>query len=301
MINSGKRKELDVRKLIMKKFDVHFPDDTRMHELNVKFYGPADTPYHGGIWRVNIMLPSEYPYKSPSVGFMNRIFHPNVDEMSGSVCLDVINQTWSPMFDLVNIFESFLPQLLRYPNPADPLNGEAASLLLRQPEAFHSRARECVRRYASLEFSFDSDEEEEVVARVSEKSKESGKTSMEDNSNMGSMKCPPTPSTPGSSLSGSTDQDMSINSSDDMCDSPRANSFTLPPPSCSPSSTFKESFTLSYSGMKLFKDISSPGDKGLLSFQADGAVSSKKLEELVMEGMDVIDDGASDVSDMSEL
>ena len=30
---------------------------------------------------------------------------------AGSVCLDVINQTWSPMFDLVNVFETFLPQV----------------------------------------------------------------------------------------------------------------------------------------------------------------------------------------------
>jgi len=60
---------------------------------------------------------------------------------SGSVCLDVINQTWSPMFDMINIFEVFLPQLLRYPNPTDPLNGEAAALLMREPRSYDARVR----------------------------------------------------------------------------------------------------------------------------------------------------------------
>ena len=98
---------------------------------------------------MRVELPGAYPYRSPSIGFVNKIYHPNVDLLSGTVCLDVINQTWSPMFDLVNVFEVFLPQLLLYPNPTDPLNGEAAALLLRDPPAYAARVKEFVVRFAS--------------------------------------------------------------------------------------------------------------------------------------------------------
>jgi ubiquitin-conjugating enzyme E2 H len=45
------------------------------------------------------------------------------------------------MFDMINIFEVFLPQLLRYPNPTDPLNGEAAALLMREPKSYEARVK----------------------------------------------------------------------------------------------------------------------------------------------------------------
>lgn len=121
------------------------------------------------MWKIHVELPDGYPYKSPSIGFTNKIFHrtslqvyyrakflitraetarppasrfqANIDELSGSVCLDVINQTWSPMFDMINIFEVFLPHLLRYPNAADPLNGEAAALLMRDAKSYDLKVK----------------------------------------------------------------------------------------------------------------------------------------------------------------
>ncbi|KPM42576.1 hypothetical protein AK830_g3985 [Neonectria ditissima] len=135
--------------------------DASRQEFFVRFKGPAETPFEGGIWKVHVELPETYPYKSPSIGFVNRIFHPNIDELSGSVCLDVINQTWSPMFDMINIFEVFLPQLLRYPNPTDPLNGEAAALLIREPKSYDIKVKEYVQKYANKDAADEAGAESE--------------------------------------------------------------------------------------------------------------------------------------------
>mmetsp|Transcript_18468 Transcript_18468/g.27276 ORF Transcript_18468/g.27276 Transcript_18468/m.27276 type:complete len:210 (+) Transcript_18468:211-840(+) len=172
MTSPSKRRDMDIMKLMMTEFEVHIPDESAMYEFLVTFPGPKDTPYEGGIWKVQVGLPMEYPYKSPSIGFTNRIFHPNVDESSGTVCLDVINQTWSPMFDLVNIFTMFLPQLLSYPNPSDPLNREAASLYLKDPNKYHAKIKETVALYASeAVFMSESDDEEGKRSSVRAKAK----------------------------------------------------------------------------------------------------------------------------------
>lgn len=57
-----------------------------------------------------------------------------------------------------NIFESFLPQLLSYPNPVDPLNGDAAALYLHKPEQYKAKIQEYIKKYATEEALKDQEE-----------------------------------------------------------------------------------------------------------------------------------------------
>jgi len=161
MSSPSKRRDMDVMKLMMSDYEVSLGEAASPNDFYVKFLGPKSSLYEGGIWKVHVTLPANYPYSSPSIGFTNHIYHPNVDFASGSVCLDVINQTWSPMYNLVNVFSTFLPQLLLYPNPADPLNGEAAALMNKDKDAYVKKVQELVKKYASQDIKVKADEDED--------------------------------------------------------------------------------------------------------------------------------------------
>ena len=146
-MNFLKRREIDKKKIILAGFDIEESDEPSEFYIT-NFKGPKESLYEGGKWKLHIQLPDNYPYKSPSIGFVNRIYHPNVDETSGTICLDVINQTWSPLFELKNIFEEFLPQLLLYPNAKDPLNANAADLMLHNLNNYEQKVKQYVKLYA---------------------------------------------------------------------------------------------------------------------------------------------------------
>ncbi|AFN83501.1 ubiquitin-conjugating enzyme E2 [Encephalitozoon romaleae SJ-2008] len=147
MVNLNPRIKNEIQKLYNANYEVRMIEG-RHTQMEVLINGPEDSPYSGAKYIINILLPDNYPFKSPSIGFTTRIFHPNVDEASGSICLDVLNQIWSPIYDLLNIVDILLPQLLSYPNAADPLNCEAGSMYLTNREKYNEIVRSYVKKYA---------------------------------------------------------------------------------------------------------------------------------------------------------
>lgn len=45
---------------------------------------------------------------------MNRVYHPNIDEVSGTVCLDVINQAWTALYGKLNNFPNIDTYLILF-------------------------------------------------------------------------------------------------------------------------------------------------------------------------------------------
>ncbi|XP_048445858.1 ubiquitin-conjugating enzyme E2-23 kDa-like [Pyrus x bretschneideri] len=72
------------------------------------------------------------------------------------------------MFDLLNVFEVFLPQLLLYPNPSDPLNGDAASLMKRDRKLYDQKVKEYCERHAKKEHITNTTPDEESDENISD-------------------------------------------------------------------------------------------------------------------------------------
>ena len=108
--------------------------------------GPADSPYSGGVFKLKIIFPVDYPFKCPTVTFATKIYHPNINA-AGIICLDILKTQWSPALTISKVLLSIC-SLLTDPNPNDPLVPEIAHIYKSNPEEYAANARAWTNKYA---------------------------------------------------------------------------------------------------------------------------------------------------------
>lgn len=114
------------------------PDD--LTQLVILITGAHGTPYAHGVWKLHLKMPEDYPINPPKATFKTRIFHPNVDESTGAVCLETLKRDWESKLTLKDILVT-ISCLLINPNPDSALNSEAGSLLQEDYDAFARKAK----------------------------------------------------------------------------------------------------------------------------------------------------------------
>lgn len=109
---------------------------------NAVIIGPSDTPFEDGTFKLKLTFNEQYPNKPPSVKFLSKMFHPNV-YASGELCLDILQNRWSPTYDVASILTS-IQSLLNDPNISSPANVEAANLYKDHRSQYIQRVKETV-------------------------------------------------------------------------------------------------------------------------------------------------------------
>lgn len=105
-------------------------------------FGPQDTPFEDGTFKLTLEFTEEYPNKPPTVKFVSKMFHPNV-YADGSICLDILQNRWSPTYDVAAILTS-IQSLLDEPNPNSPANSLAAQLYQENRREYEKRVQQIV-------------------------------------------------------------------------------------------------------------------------------------------------------------
>ncbi|KAG8955158.1 Ubiquitin-conjugating enzyme E2 4 [Tulasnella sp. 424] len=121
--------------------------DNNLFEWEATIFGPEGSPYAGGVFKLDVKFPTDYPFKPPKVQFTTKIYHPNINS-NGSICLDILKDQWSPALTLSKVLLS-IGSLLTDPNPDDPLVPEIAQLYKVDRRRYEATAREWTQKYAT--------------------------------------------------------------------------------------------------------------------------------------------------------
>lgn len=103
----------------------------------------------GGKFLVNLTLPTEYPFKPPTVSFGTKIYHPNVtNDEKGSMCLGMLRaDEWKPSSKIAAVLQ-FARQLLQEPMPDDAIESRIAEQYKNDRKRYDEIAKDWTRKWA---------------------------------------------------------------------------------------------------------------------------------------------------------
>lgn len=109
-------------------------------------FGPEDSPFTGGVFKLTIQFPADYPFRAPHIQFKTRIYHPNINS-TGLICLDILKGQWSPALTISKVLLSIC-SLLTDPNPDDPFMPDIAKQYKDDRAEYEEEARRWTLAYA---------------------------------------------------------------------------------------------------------------------------------------------------------
>ena len=81
-------------------------NQNNIREFKILMQGPIDSPYEGGLFELELLLPENYPLEAPKVTFKTKIYHPNIDK-DGGICQDTFNKSWNPATTIQHLALNF--------------------------------------------------------------------------------------------------------------------------------------------------------------------------------------------------
>uniref|UniRef100_A0A6I8RVQ5 Ubiquitin-conjugating enzyme E2 T n=1 Tax=Xenopus tropicalis TaxID=8364 RepID=A0A6I8RVQ5_XENTR len=125
-------------------------NESNMDDLRAQIIGGSGSPYEGGIFNLEIIVPERYPFEPPKIRFLTPIYHPNIDS-AGRICLDILKLppkgAWRPALNISTVLTS-IQLLMSEPNPDDPLMADISSEFKYNRAVFFSNARKWTEKHA---------------------------------------------------------------------------------------------------------------------------------------------------------
>ena len=139
IINALYKQELHLKNNPLSGITFYF-NENDITDIQADIEGPEATPYEGGIFRVTIKIPPNFPTIAPKGIFLTKIFHPNISEQ-GEICVNTLKRDWDPKkWSLRDLFQ-VIKCLLIVPFPQSALNEEAGKLFMEDYEQFSKIAK----------------------------------------------------------------------------------------------------------------------------------------------------------------